>query len=972
MSRSPSAQPKFSLHLLGAFRLEMQGRVVQLPRRKVEGLLAYLALHPEPHGHSREKLATLFWGDTPDKQARMSLRTSLTVLRKALGADVLLTDAERVQLNPDCTWRLDVRDFDRLSVASPETALELYAGDFLPDFYDEWVLNARERWRGRYLETLLRLTQQLRSQSEYEQASIIARRVLEADRANETAYQHLMFCALAQGNRAAAQDHYRECVRALQAELGVEPAPETQALYHWLKQTPGQSVSLTARLTNLPLPLTSFIGRKDALTQVKVLLAQTRLLTLVGAGGTGKTRLAIQVATELLDAYHDGVWWVELAPLTSPALVPQAVMKALGLSEAPRQSLAETLAEFLRTRTLLLILDNCEHVIEACAELAETLLQRAACPNLTILTTSREPLNVPGETVWQVPTLTVPLDLPTREQLLLSYEGVRLFVERAQAANARFALNEQNVQAVTQLCRRLDGIPLALELAAARVAVLSVHDIAARLDDRFNLLTQGSRTALPRQQTLRALVDWSYDLLEADERVLFSRLSIFVGKFNLAAAEAICADEHVPAARLLDVLARLVAKSLLLVETDGADGRFYFLETIRAYARDRLRAAGEVDVMQQRHADWFAQSIAQAEKQLRGANQLQWLTRLEIDHADLRAALKWTHEHTDADRLVQLAAHLARFWSIRGYWSEGQTWLTLALQRHTRASLARASALIGLAELTRLKHGLAESQPLYAASLELYQTLGDEWGIALASAYSLIGEEDVSRAARLFADSLTRARALNDPWLQASAYFRMGFYALRHDDPVAGEAYLEQVLVYARQAGDRWLIGGTLSNLGEIARSRQDYDRARALYSEAITVQRELDDHHGLAIALHNLGRVALCQGDYARARSFFQDSLQQYQELGRLRGLCECLAGLGGVAAGRQQADRAVRLLAAAKAQLTRAKDDLDPTDRADFERDLALARGQLRAEDFEAAWAAGSALTLDEALDLAVRETR
>ena len=977
MPRSTATQPQFVLYLFGAFRLEVrQGTTLhdlRLPRRKVESLLAYLVLHPEPNGHPREKLATLFWGDTPDKQARMSLRTSLTVLRKALGADVLIADAKRVQLNPDRAWWIDVREFDRLRASSPEIALELYGGELLAGFYDEWVLLEREQWRCRYVDTLLQLTQQLRSRSEYEQAGTIARRALEVDRANETAYQHLMFCELARGNRAGAIELYSECARMLQAELAVEPAAETQALYHWLKQTHGP-MSIAARITNLPLPLTSFIGRKHELTHVKLLLNQSHLLTLVGAGGSGKTRLAIQVSTELLDAFHDGVWWVELAPLTSAALVPQAVMKALGLSEAPRLTLLETLAEFLRARTVLLVLDNCEHVIDACAELAQTLLQHEACANLKILATSREPLSVPGESVWQVPTLAVPIDLPTPEQMLLSFESVRLFVERAQAANPHFALNEQNINAVTQLCRRLDGIPLALELAAARVNVLAVHEIAARLDDRFNLLTQGNRAALPRQQTLRALVDWSYDLLSDEERVVFMRLSVFVGKFSLAAAEAICADAHVSRARLLDVLARLVSKSLLLVSVDQAEGRFYFLETIREYATDRLDETGEADAVHQRHAEWFAQLAATADAQLRGADQLQWLARLEADHADLRAALQWLHDRPtapDAEGSLRLASHLARFWSIRGYWSESERWLKLALLADQRQSAERALALLALAELTRFKYGFSESITLYEASLALYRALHDEWGIALASAYFIIAQ-DQAQAAQLFEDSLSRAQALHDNWLIASAYFRMGFYILHDYDVDAGAAYLEQGAWYARRAGDRWIVGSTLANLGEIARLRRDYDRAYACYSEALAIQRELDDRHGIAITLHNLGCVALHRGEYALAHSLFMNSLQHYQTLGRKRGLCECLAGLGGVAAGQQQADRAARLLAATRAQLALIKEDFDPADRPEFDRDVALARSQLSPQAFAAAWAAGEALTLDEAIGLAEYEDR
>lgn len=832
-------------------------------------------------------------------------------------------------------------------------------------------MSERDHWRSRYVDTLLHFTQQLRSQSEYERARQTARRVLEIDRANETAYQHLMFCELARGDRVGAIDLYNDCVRALRAELAVEPAAETQALYHWLRQTPAATVS-AARITNLPLPLTSFIGRKHELTQVKLLLKQAQLLSLIGTGGSGKTRLAIQAATELLDEFQDGVWWVELAPLTSAALVPHAVMKALGLSEVPRQAVLETLAEFLRTRTALLVLDNCEHVIEACAELAMALLQREACANLKILATSREPLNVPGESVWQVPTLAVPIALPTPEQLLLTFESVQLFVERAQAANPNFALTEKNLQAVTQLCRRLDGIPLALELAAARVNVLTVPDIVGRLEDRFNLLTQGNRAALPRQQTLRALVDWSYDLLSDEERVVLARLSVFAGKFSLAAAEAIGADARVPLASWLDVLTRLVAKSLVLVSPDQDDRRFYFLETIREYAADRLDEIGEAALVRQRHAEWFARLAAEADSQLRGADQLRWLNRLEANQPDLRAALQWLHDRAtapDAERALQLASHLAHFWAIRGYWLESELWLKLTLQAAQRPSSERAWALLELAELIQFQVGDAASLELYEASLALYEALQDERGVAIASAYFLITQERL-QAARLFDASLSRAQALQDDWLIASAYLRMGFSALWFDEVEAGAGYLEQGLSFARRAGDRWTIGGALTNLGEVARIRREYDRAAAYYGEALTIQRELDDRHDAAVTLQNLGCIASQQGEYAQARALFLDSLHLYQSLGRKRGLCDCLAGFGGLAVEQGQLDRAVRLLAAAQTHVQLLDLQFDPADRADFERDVAVAREQLDPIVFTAAWAAGEALTLEEAIGLAARE--
>ncbi|HEX7587821.1 MAG TPA: BTAD domain-containing putative transcriptional regulator, partial [Anaerolineae bacterium] len=480
-SREPGAQSYLRLYLLGSFRVERNSQPIHLPRRKVEALLAYLVLYPQTH--SREKLASLFWGDFADRQAFKSLRTALPILRRELGDRLLLVDRESVQLNPAFPLWLDVREFEKQAAtflsdtsANPASVnLQLYAGELFADFYDDWILPERERLHRLYLETLARLIQQYRAQSEYERAIEFAQKALAIDRADERVHQHLMFCYVALGNRSAAREQYDQCVRALREELDVEPAPETTALANWIKQTPGENSSDAARLTNLPIPLSSFIGRKREMAEIKQLLATTHCVTFTGAGGSGKTRLAIQVATDLVDTFKDGVWWVELAALTDGARVAQATAIALGVRESPNETIDETLCNFLRSRQLLLVLDNCEHLIAACSQLVSRLL--SACPHLQVLATSREAMGVAGEVSWHVPTLSLPDPLKSSlVDLMMEYESVRLFVERATAVNRDFSLTDENVVAVAQVCRRLDGMPLAIELAAARVMSLSVHE----------------------------------------------------------------------------------------------------------------------------------------------------------------------------------------------------------------------------------------------------------------------------------------------------------------------------------------------------------------------------------------------------------------------------------------------------------------------------------------------------------------
>ncbi|HEX9074720.1 MAG TPA: BTAD domain-containing putative transcriptional regulator, partial [Anaerolineae bacterium] len=499
-SGAVTATEPLRLYLLGSFRIECEKQAIHLPTRKIESLLAFLLLYPVEH--AREKIAALFWGDSPDAQARGSLRTALNILRRQLGDAFLLITRESVQVNPEFPVWVDAREFQaRAAVLLSEipenvdaSDLDLYQGDLLTDFYDDWIIRERERYQAIYLSTLLRLTEHFRSVSRYERAIDTARRILIADPANESAHQHLMFCYLATGDRSAALQQYEECKRILQEELGAEPMPETTALFERIKRSSSDHQPQAALISNLPIPLTSFIGRKLEMAQVKELLSKTRLLTLTGSGGAGKTRLAIQTATDLVGDFEDGVWWVNLAPLRDAALVMQAAANALGLRQVSDQPILETLTNYLRPRHLLLVLDNCEHLAEACAHLAETLL--STCPRLKILCTSRETLGIAAETGWRVPTLALPdpRHPPPLDQLI-GYDSILLFVERATAVTGSFRLTEKNINAVIQICSRLDGIPLAIELAAASVKVLSVEQIMTRLEDRFRLLTAGSRTA---------------------------------------------------------------------------------------------------------------------------------------------------------------------------------------------------------------------------------------------------------------------------------------------------------------------------------------------------------------------------------------------------------------------------------------------------------------------------------------------
>lgn len=975
----PESNTQFALHLLGAFRLQArhgsETRTIPLSRRKVETLLAHLALFPNSDSHTREKLATLFWGDSSDAQARSSLRTSLAVIRRALGEDALVSERDRVELAPALQLALDVRAFESACKTSPEHAVELYGGELLPQCYDDWVLAERERLRALYVETLLRLTQQMRSQSEYARALEYARRVISVEPGNEVAYQHAMFCEMARGNRAAVVALYEECVRALQQELAVEPSQETRALYETiLAQTVTQSDA--ARMTNLPRPVTSFVGREKEMQQLQALVTASRsrdnhasLITLLGAGGSGKTRLALQVGRALMDEFPDGVWWVDLSALTEPNLVPQQVAQALGVPENPHQPPHETLVEFLRAKQLLLMLDNCEHIVSACAQLAAALLN--GCPQLQILATSREPLQIDGEFHYQVPTLTAPRPSElSLANLLLEYESVRLFVERAGTVNPRFVLNDANAAAVARICQRLDGIPLALELAAARVQVLSPAEIAARLDDRFNLLTRGSRVALPRQQTLRALIDWSYNLLSPDERVLFARLSIFKGGFTMEAAEQVCGALPLSPQGIFSTLAQLVSKSLVFMQATEDASRYEMLETIHEYAREKLGAA-ETDEASARHYVYFVHLAETAEPQLRGPEQMTWSERLEEEHANLRAALDWALAQDDANLALRLAGALHLFWARHSHVSEAQDWYKIVLAKshaHNNA-LYLAKAYSGAGSVAGLQGDFAQVSSLHSQALDYFQQVGDQFGVAFSLhnlAWQKIMEAEFDRAQVMAERALAAARVGNSQWVASRALNILAWiFESQGDNDAAMQCY-QEALALAQANEDPGTLILVLHNLGCIESRRGNYPRAAALLAESLQLAQAMRTNTTIVATLAEQGLLFIRQGDYAAAVEVCRRSARLALEFSFKEYLARALEWLGAGFGYQNRPDRAAQLWGVAAALRERIGAPLDLVYRGDYDRAVAAVQQQLGAERFAILLAQGQRMTEKQVQDL------
>jgi len=659
--------------------------------------------------------------------------------------------------------------------------------------------------------------------------------------------------------------------------------------------------SLEVVPNNLPRQLTTFIGREREIAEAKRLLAETHLLTITGPGGSGKTRLSLEIGARLLSEYPDGVWLVEFAHLADPARVPQVLATALSVREEADRPLLVTLVDHLRPKRVLLLLDNCEHLIDACAGLADTLLR--GCPEVKILPSSREALGLTGEVVFRVPPLSLPDSrlVPALERLA-EYEAVRLFVDRAIAVKPDFTLTDDTAAAVVQICRRLDGIPLAIELAAARVRTLSVQQITAHLDERFRLLTGGSRTALPRHQTLRGLIDWSYGLLSEAERELFRRVSVFVGGWTLEASVAVCAGVDVDRYDIVELLGRLVDKSLCLIDGEGSDPRYRLLETIRQYGFEKLAETSEGQVVRARHRDFYLGFAEDAEPRLQGPEQVAWLQRLEADHDNLRAALRWSLDCDETEAALRLGSALSLFWDTHGYVREGREWLDelLAHARERPTSTVTARRALGkvldAASRTRARWSeFPQATEFLTQGLAVWRELGDKRGIAEALNNLAVGATqsgDRVRARVLVAESLALFRELSDKRGTAHALNNLA-EILRGDGDLPGaRALFEESVPLFEAIEERRGLSHALDNLGGILTAQGDYGPAEALYSRSRRLAEELGDNHAVATALRSLGGVAHHRGDHERARSFYEDSVARFREMGDGFCLAKSLIG--------------------------------------------------------------------------------
>ncbi len=729
--------------------------------------------------------------------------------------------------------------------------------------------------------------------------------------------------------------------------------------------------SLDSTPNNLPLQLTSFIGREREIAAIRAHLDKTRLLTLTGSGGCGKTRLALHMAAEVLDTYPDGVWLVELAALADQELLPQTVAVVLGLREEPGRPFTQTLTDFLKSRRLLLVLDNAEHLLAACAKLAGAVLSQ--CPQVVLLVSSREGLGIAGEVTFRVPSLSLPD--PARDispESLLPFESVRLFIERAQSHSPQFAISLRNAPALASVCCRLDGIPLALELAAARIRSMSLEEINKRLDQRFRLLTGGSRTALPRQQTLRWLIDWSYDLLQPAEQALLCRLAIFAGGWTLEAAEQVCMGDGVDSVDMLDLHASLADKSLVMAEERGGTMRYRLLETVRQYARDRLFESGQGESWRDRHLNHFLSLAEEAEPKLTGADQQAWLDRLDVEHDNLRAAMTWSSSSDDSvDRQLRLAGAFWRFWSVRGYMVEGRARLAELMASSSSDRAAHAKALNGAGVLAWQQGDYPAAKAHYEECLALRRVLGDRRGVSasLNNLGAVAQSRGESLAAKsLYEESLVLKRELGDRRGIASSLSNLASVTFDLGDYATGRTLSEESLEIFRALGDRQSISASLTNMGLMATHLRDFSSAKALFEESFAIRRELGDQWGIAASLNDLGHVACEQGDLAGACDLHERSMTMYRELGDPRGIVESLEAFAYVALARSGWRRAVRIASYAEGLRKEIGCPQPPRGRPDYNAKFAVAREAMGGDMFDRAWREGQGMSLEQTIELAL----
>lgn len=863
------------VRLIGTFDIKCDGKPVIISSRIAQSLFAYLVLNAGK-SHRREKLAGMFWPDTAEEKARAYLRHELWRIRKALSTkskvEYLISDDINLSFNSSADYWLDANLLKELSKSASVDelvkSLSIFQGELLPGFYDEWIVLEREYLQTVFEQNVSQLLELLESEKRWSNILDWAENWISFGQGPEAAYRYLMIAYEALGDPVRLTSTYERCRKALRA-LDLEPSEQTRALAYKRNSK-----------INIPIPLTSFIGREEELKEVANLLSKSRLVTLTGSGGVGKTRLAIQVVADVLEGFPDGVWFLDLAPLNNSALVASTLMTLLGLRESVGLPANDLLVNYFRSRTALVIFDNCEHLIDSCSQLINSLL--GSCEKLSILATSRETLRVSGEITYRVPSLEIPtFNMEPSVDTFSKIESAKLFIERAALASPHFAINSHDVALIAQIVHRLDGIPLAIELAAARVNVLTAEQILKRLDDRFNLLTSGLRSTLPRHQTLRATIEWSYNLLSQKEQLLYRRLAVFMGGWTLEAAEHVCTGHGIEASAVLELLTQLVNKSLVLVETSEPEKRYRSLETIRQFAREQLGRSDEEESTRTQHLKYFLQFSEQAELALKGHAQNTWYARLIDERDNIRAALDWANK-TDIRAGLLISGRLWQFWEDMDL-LEGEGWLKRFLENQESyiQPYARAKALYAYGMILSHTQPSALMGEVAEECLEIYRTLGNKHGeidgLIVLSNFKEATRGDTVEDIECLQQALALSKSLGDTWRNAFVLTGLGWCSDKYEQRIS---HFKEAISLFRKTGDLRKVQQLLGTLGNIEILEGDIESAQEHVNEAMLLNQNLYNRAAMRF-IPVLSSLEALKGNFEKARVLLEKDIEHAIELG-------------------------------------------------------------------------------------------